>query len=61
MFRFRLVDVDGNDLGPFVSSEPGRHPGGHVPLDAGDILEVVRLVDVDESDDVAGYLIVKPI
>lgn len=60
MFRFRLLDEDGNDLGPFATSEPNWRPGHRIQRGAGAALEVVRLVDAAEGDDVAGYLIVRP-
>lgn len=59
MFRFRLLDVDGNDLGPFATSEPNWQPGHRIQRGASDALEVVGVTWAAEGDVVAGYLIVK--
>ncbi len=56
---FRLIDEDGDDLGPFMSSEPNWHAGHQIQRGSDDTLEVVRLVAAEEDDDVNGYLVVK--
>ena len=58
VFRFRLMDMDGADLGPFTTSEPNWKPGHRIQRGAGDSLEVVRVVAAEDGDDVNGYLVV---
>lgn len=60
MPRFRLLDEDGADLGPFRSVVNVWRPGERIHRGAGDHLEVVRVVEAEDGDDVDGYLIVKP-
>jgi hypothetical protein len=56
MQRFRLVDVDGNDLGPFVAN--GRwNPGDRIHRGSQGDLVVLRMVEADASDNVDGYLV----
>ena len=55
---FRLLSEDGEDLGPFVSSEPNWSAGHRIHKGPGETLEVVRLVPAEEGDDVNGYLVV---
>jgi hypothetical protein len=56
---FRLLSEDGEDLGPFVSSEPKWHTGHQIHRGPDDTLEVVRLVPAEEDDDVNGYLVIR--
>jgi hypothetical protein len=56
---FRLIDEDGADLGPFVSSEPNWHARHRIHRGPGDQLEVVRVVGAEDGDDVQGYLVVR--
>jgi hypothetical protein len=58
-FHFRLIHEDGTDLGSFATSEPNWERGHRIQRGLGDALEVVRLVDAAEGDDVNGYLIVR--
>jgi hypothetical protein len=62
-FRYRLLDEDGKDLGPFVTSEPNWQPGHTIHRGVGVVWEVVRVVDAPEDavDALRGYLIVRPI
>jgi hypothetical protein len=57
--RFRLLDEDGTDLGSFATSTPDWRPGHRIHRGRGDVLEVVRLVEPELDDELAGYLIVK--
>ena len=58
-FHFRLIREDGTDLGMFSTSEPNWETGHRIQRGADDELEVIRLVDAADGDNVAGYLIVK--
>jgi hypothetical protein len=61
-FRYRLLDEDGTDLGPFVTAEPSWQTGQVIYYSHGAVLEVVRVVDTDDNEDpdgVRGYLVVR--
>lgn len=62
MPRFRLINVDGDDLGPFQAAAPNWaaadriHRGGYHRD-----LVVVQLVPAEDGDDADGYLVVEPV
>jgi hypothetical protein len=58
LYRYRLVDVEGNDLGPFVSSERDWKPGDTIPRGNGDVLRVTAVVDPEPGQDFSAYLVV---
>ena len=60
MQRFRLVDADGNDLGPFVTNAARWNPGDRIHRGSEGDLIVLRMVDADADDNVDGYLVVEP-
>lgn len=60
MPHFRLIDEHGDDLGPFRAAVPDWRPGHRIHRGAGDVLEVVRVVEAEPGDDVSGYLVVRP-
>jgi hypothetical protein len=60
MQRFRLVDADGNDLGPFVATTADWKPGDRIYRSSEGDLVVLRMVEADGSDNVDGYLVVEP-
>ena len=57
--RFRLMDEDGTDLGPFSAAAPSWSPGHRIQIDADYALEVVQVVPATEGDDVTAYLVVR--
>lgn len=57
---FRVIDSDGNDLGPFQSSTQSWKAGDVIPLRPGEQLEVVNIVQAEPWDDVYAYLVVRP-
>lgn len=59
--RFRLLAEDGTDLGPFATSEPNWQRGHQIHRGANDVLEVVRFVEAEPTDEVGGYLVVRPV
>ena len=61
MQRFRLVDGDGNDLGPFVANVAWWNPGDRIHRGSEGDLLVVRMVEADADDNVDGYLVVEPV
>jgi hypothetical protein len=60
MQRFRLVNVDGDDVGPFVTSTADWKPGDRIYRSSEGDLIVLRVVEADASDNVDGYLVVEP-
>jgi hypothetical protein len=61
LFRYRLIDVEGNDLGPFVTSESNWTPGNTIPRGSGDVLRVTAVVAPEYGQDFSAYLVVEPI
>jgi hypothetical protein len=59
--RFRLLSTDGDDLGPFQAAAPDWSEGDRIHRGNGNDLVVVRVVAAEHGDDVAGYLVVKPV
>jgi hypothetical protein len=57
--HYRLIDEQGEDLGPFRASTPAWQPGERIPRGR-DSLVVVNLTPALDGDDVDGYLVVKP-
>jgi hypothetical protein len=63
-FRYRLLDEDGTDLGPFVTSAPNWRPGHKIRHGGVVVFEVVEVVDAEDEDGpegLRGYLIVRPV
>lgn len=61
MPTFRLIDVDGNDLGTFRTSEHNWHAGDRIIRSPVDVLRVIGTREADDGDLVlAGTLIVEP-
>jgi len=60
-FRYRLIDAEANDLGPFVSSEPDWKPGDTIPRSDGDVLRVTAVVDPEPGQDFRAYLVVEAV
>lgn len=60
MPSYRLISVDGEDLGRFRAAVPSWQEGDRIHRGASSDLVVVRLVAAEEGDEVDGYLVVKP-
>jgi hypothetical protein len=58
-FRYRLIDGDGSDLGPFVSSHPHWQAGGLIPHVSG-YLRIVAVVEPETEETLLAYLVVSP-
>lgn len=59
-FRFRLVDEQGNDLGPFATRQGDWRQGERLSRWHGERFEIVEVVDSgDES--VHAYLVVREV
>jgi hypothetical protein len=57
-YRYRLLDSDGLDLGPFVSSRVDWLPGAMIPQVEGYLL-VTAVVDPETNEDFQAYLVVE--
>jgi hypothetical protein len=58
-FRFRLLDVEGNDLGPLVSQEAHWSVGQRVHRGSGDEWVVTAVVPSEDAMDCVAYLVVE--
>jgi hypothetical protein len=58
-FRYRLIDAEGKDLGPFVSNDPEWQPGSTIARGAGDVLRVIAVVESEDATDFRAYLVVE--
>ena len=57
VYRYRLIDRDGNDLGLFVTGFEDWHPG-RVVLQTGGDFEVTAVVEAEPGGDCGAYLVV---
>jgi hypothetical protein len=60
-FRYRLLDTEGDDLGPFVSSHNNWHAGATLPSNARNELQVTAVVEPEDGATFAAYLVVKAV
>jgi hypothetical protein len=58
-FRFRLLDEQGNDLGPLATKRGTWQQGEQLSRWHGDDLEVVRVVPTESHEPIDGFLVVK--
>jgi hypothetical protein len=56
---YRLISVEGDDLGSLRAAAPDWSAGDRIHRGASDLL-VVRLVEAEPDDEVDGYLVVQP-
>ena len=57
---YRLMSVDGEDLGSFRAAVPDWSAGDRIHRGRAGDLVVVRLVAAEPGDEVDGYLVVEP-
>jgi hypothetical protein len=57
---YRLISVEGDDLGSFRAAAPVWSAGDRIHRGNGGDLIVVRLVVAEPDDEVDGYLVVEP-
>jgi hypothetical protein len=57
-FRYRLIDIDGNDLGPLVSGTDW--PVGGLINGVGGYLRVTAVVEPETEEGFRAYLVVEP-
>ena len=59
-FRFRLLDVHGNDVGHLEAEHDGWQPGDRLARWPGDRLEVVRISYTENGHEpIRGFLVVQ--
>jgi hypothetical protein len=58
-YRYRLLDTQGTDLGPFVSNDEAWEPGSTIARGAGDVLRVIAVVEPEDTRDFRAYLVVE--
>jgi hypothetical protein len=60
-YRYRLIDTEGVDLGPFVSTGPECRPGDRIARGAGEELVVKAVVEPEEGAPFRAYLVVEAV
>jgi hypothetical protein len=59
-FRFRLIDADGTDLGPFVSKRRDWKLGDRIGRSKGEDMLVTAVIEPEEDAGFLAYLVVSP-
>lgn len=57
--RYRLIDEDGNDLGPLASRRADWRVGERVSRWHGEELEVLNVVEAENHEGFSGYIVVR--
>ena len=60
-FRFRLIDSEGTDLGPFVSRRLDRKPGERIGRSKGDDMLITAVIEPEEGTGFQAYLVISPV
>jgi hypothetical protein len=60
-FRYRLVDAEGTDLGPFVSKGQGWKPGERIGRSKGEDMLITAVVKPEHGAGFQAYLVVVPL
>jgi hypothetical protein len=50
LYRYRLIDTEGNDLGPFVSRDSDIQAGRTIPRGAGEAWHVTAVVAAEQAE-----------
>jgi hypothetical protein len=59
-FRYRLIDADGTDLGPFISKRPDWKPGDRIGRSKGEEMLITAVIEPEEDAGFQAYLVVSP-
>jgi hypothetical protein len=59
-FRFRLVDPEGTDLGPFVSKRMEWKPGERIGRSKGEDMLITAVIEPEQGAAFQAYLVVSP-
>jgi hypothetical protein len=57
-FRYRLIDADGTDLGPFVSKSQDWKSGDRIGRSKGEDMLVTAVIEPEEDGGFLAYLVV---
>ena len=57
-FRFRLIDSEGSDLGPFVSKRSDWKPGERIGRSKGEDMLITAVIEAAEDAGFQAYLVV---
>jgi hypothetical protein len=60
-FRYRLIDANGTDLGPFVSKRQEWKPGERVGRSKGEDMVITAVIEPEGDAGFRAYLVVSPI
>jgi hypothetical protein len=60
-FRFRLIDAEGTDMGPFVSKRPDWKPGERIGRSKGEDMLITAVIEPEEGAGFHAYLVVSPL
>ena len=60
-FRFRLVDPEGTDLGPFVSKRLDWMPGERIGRSKGEDMLITAVIKPEQGAAFQAYLMVSPL
>ena len=58
-YRFRLLDENGDDLGPLVSRRRLWSVGEQLSRWHGDQLRIINVIPAEDSDDFVAYLVLR--
>jgi hypothetical protein len=59
-FRYRLIDTDGTDLGPFVSKRQDWKPGDRIDRSKGEDMVITAVIEPEVDAGFQAYLVVSP-
>jgi hypothetical protein len=60
-FRYRLIDADGTDLGPFVSKSQNWTPGDQIGRSKGEDMVITAVIEPEDDAGFLAYLVVSPV
>lgn len=60
-FRYRLIDAEGTDLGPFVSKVWDWKPGDRIGRSKGEDMLITAVVEPEGDAGFQAYLVVVPL
>jgi hypothetical protein len=60
-FRYRLIDTEGTDLGPFVSKRQDWTPGERIGRGKNEDMLITAVIEPEDDAGFQAYLVVSPI
>jgi hypothetical protein len=60
-FRYRLIDAEGTDLGPFISKRQNWKPGERIGRSKGEDVLITAVIEPEGDAGFQAYLVVSPI